>query len=83
MTEPHHIGANVAKTHLPEYLRQVQAGRRFIITQHGKPVAELAPSGPLSRQDAVAAAQRMRALMRRPVSTGASDLRTLIEEGRG
>ena len=37
------IGAYEAKTHLPKLLEQVQKGERFIITRHGRAVAELAP----------------------------------------
>ncbi|NJL70298.1 MAG: type II toxin-antitoxin system prevent-host-death family antitoxin [Candidatus Competibacteraceae bacterium] len=37
------VGAFEAKTHLSRLLRQARAGRRFIITQRGKPVAELGP----------------------------------------
>ena len=35
------IGAFDAKTHLPQLLRRVQDGERFIITKHNRPVAEL------------------------------------------
>ena len=38
MTE---IGAFEAKTHLSRLLRRVQAGERFVITRHHRPVAEL------------------------------------------
>lgn len=37
------IGAYEAKTHLPQLLERVQKGERFLITKHGKPVAELVP----------------------------------------
>lgn len=37
------IGAYRAKTHLPELLERVQNGERFVITKHGRPVAELGP----------------------------------------
>lgn len=40
MTE---IGAYEAKTHLPQLLDRVENGERFVITRHGRPVAELAP----------------------------------------
>jgi prevent-host-death family protein len=39
---PIDIGAYEAKTKLPELLREVQAGKRFTITNRGKAVAELA-----------------------------------------
>lgn len=37
------IGAYEAKTHLPRLLESVQRGERFVITKHGRPVAELVP----------------------------------------
>ncbi|HEX6792326.1 MAG TPA: type II toxin-antitoxin system prevent-host-death family antitoxin [Casimicrobiaceae bacterium] len=37
------IGAYEAKTHLPALLERVERGERFVITRHGRPVAELAP----------------------------------------
>jgi prevent-host-death family protein len=38
-----YIGAYDAKTHLPKLLERVEKGERFVITRHGKPVAELIP----------------------------------------
>lgn len=38
------IGVYEAKTHLPKLLEQVEKkGQRFLITRHGRPVAELVP----------------------------------------
>ncbi len=37
------IGAFEAKTHLPKLLQRVEAGERFVITRHSRPVAELIP----------------------------------------
>jgi len=37
------IGAYQAKTELSQILRQVRSGKSFIITQRGKPVAEIKP----------------------------------------
>jgi len=37
------LGAYEAKTHLPQLLDRVQKGERFVITRHGRPVAELVP----------------------------------------
>ena len=37
------IGAYEAKTHLPKLLERVEKGERFVITRHGRPVAELTP----------------------------------------
>ena len=37
------IGALEAKTHLARLLREARAGRSFVITQRGHPVAQLGP----------------------------------------
>ena len=37
------VGAYDAKTHLPKLLERIQKGERFVITKHGRPVAELVP----------------------------------------
>ena len=37
------IGAFEAKTRLSQLLQRVQAGERFVITRHNRPVAELIP----------------------------------------
>ncbi len=71
------IGAYEAKTKLPELLRRVQAGERFIITSRGAPVAELTPAAS-PRAAAVAA---MRGFKRvRGVSAAAA--RSLVTTGR-
>lgn len=46
LTEPSetlHVGAFEAKTHLSRLLRQAKEGKRIVITQRGKPIAELGP----------------------------------------
>jgi prevent-host-death family protein len=40
---PKTVGAFEAKTHLSQLLREVGSGQTVIITQRGKPVAELRP----------------------------------------
>ena len=42
------VGAYNAKTHLPQLLERTQKGEHFVITKHGRPVAELVP---VSRTD--------------------------------
>ncbi|GJL55065.1 MAG: antitoxin [Nitrospirales bacterium] len=37
------VGAYDAKTHLPQLLERTQKGEHFVITKHGRPVAELVP----------------------------------------
>jgi prevent-host-death family protein len=43
MTKKTAVGSRALKTHLGAYLRQVQNGRILIITDRGRPVAELKP----------------------------------------
>jgi prevent-host-death family protein len=78
------IGAYDAKTRLPELLRQVRAGRRFTITNRGKPIADLVPAESTRCVDAGAAIERFRTFMRdNPVKTGQGlSIRALIDEGR-
>jgi prevent-host-death family protein len=45
------IGVYDAKTQLPKLLERVRQGERFLITKHGRPVAELAPAVPESMPD--------------------------------
>jgi len=40
---PRTIGVRELKTRLGAYLRQVRAGRTFIVTDRGEPIAELRP----------------------------------------
>ena len=56
------IGAYEAKTHLPKLLEQVEKGERFIITRHGRAVAELAPVGARSESDVRRALKDLRSL---------------------
>ena len=37
------VSAYDAKTHLPKLLERAARGERFVITRHGKPVAQLVP----------------------------------------
>ena len=37
------VSAYDAKTHLPKLLERTAKGERFVITRHGKPVAQLIP----------------------------------------
>ena len=75
------IGAFDAKTHLPQLLRRVQEGERFVITKHGRPVAELIP---FRQRDPVrirAAIERLAAFQKTHSLRGLS-VRQLIEDGR-
>lgn len=87
MERPIEIGAYEAKSRLPEYLRQVREGRRFVITQRGEPVAELVPVGSAERLRGAEAASRLLRFMheqRAKLEGGGAvvDVKALIEEGR-
>ena len=76
------IGAYEAKTKLPELLRQVQAGKRFIITNRGKPVAELGPPATQARPDAKSAIDAFQAYRKANPVGHKINIKALIEEGR-
>jgi len=42
------VGVRELRQNLSQYLRRVQRGETLEVTDHGKPVAVLAPLGPLS-----------------------------------
>jgi prevent-host-death family protein len=76
------IGAYEAKTKLPELLRQVQAGKRFTITNRGRAIADLIPSEGHTAKDPAAAIDQFLAYKRsNPVRTKIK-IKALIEEGR-
>ncbi len=82
MPQSHEIGASEAKTKLSEFLRKLDAGERFTITQRGQPVAHLIPARAAERGGTVAAALRVRAFVDRRQSDRSIDTKALIEEGR-
>lgn len=62
------IGAYDAKTHLPKLLERAQKGERFVITKHGRPVAELVPvtgGNPESARRAIANIRSFRETLRK------------------
>jgi prevent-host-death family protein len=74
------IGAYEAKTHLPRLLDEVAAGRSYVITKHGIPVAQLVPA---RRPDAHPEDVIHDLLdMRRGITTGGIGIREMIDEGR-
>ena len=79
------IGAFEAKTHLSRLLEQVAAGEKFVITRHGKPVAQLVP---LDKDDDETLRLRRAAAVERLKSVGNGNrldqvtIRDLIDDGR-
>jgi prevent-host-death family protein len=76
------IGAYEAKTKLPELLRQVQAGKRFTITNRGRPIADLVPSEAIALRDPAGAVDRYLAFIKENPVCVHVDIKALIEEGR-
>ena len=75
------IGAFEAKTQLSQLLQRVQAGERFIITRHNRPVAELIPFHPHGVDKVRDAIDGLKAFQKRHRLEGLS-VRNMIEEGR-
>ncbi|MGQ0657251.1 MAG: type II toxin-antitoxin system Phd/YefM family antitoxin [Chromatiales bacterium] len=75
------IGAYEAKTHLPKLLERVEKGERFVITRHGRPVAELVP---VARHDPAKIRKAIENLkaFQKTHSLGGLSVREMIEEGR-
>jgi antitoxin (DNA-binding transcriptional repressor) of toxin-antitoxin stability system len=75
------IGSYEAKTKLPELLRGVQAGNRYVITLRGEAIAELSPIESKHREASMAADQMREFMLSGEVISGL-DLKELIEDGR-
>ena len=75
------IGAFEAKTHLPRLLQRVEAGERFVITRHNRPVAELVPFRPRDIARVRSAIDALKAF-RETHSLGGLSVRSIVEEAR-
>ena len=75
------VGVYEAKTHLPELLKRVGQGERFIITRHGRPIAELRPIVAQPREEIAAIVDRMKRFQATHRLGGATS-RDLIDAGR-
>ena len=74
------IGAFEAKTHLPRLLKRVQAGERFVITRHNRPVAELIPFRTHDAAKIRAVIDELKAFQKAH-ELGGPSVRQMIEEG--
>ena len=75
------IGAYEAKTHLPKLLARVEKGERFVITRHGRAVAELVP---IARRDPAQVRRAIEDLkaFQKTHSLGGLSVRQIIKAGR-
>lgn len=75
------IGAYEAKTRLPELLREVQAGRSYVITVRGRAVAELVPARP-ERPEVHEVIARIRSLQKPAGTATRAEIAAWKQEGR-
>lgn len=75
------IGAYEAKTHLSQLLQRVEAGERFVITRHSRPVAELIPFRQRNSAKVQSAIDTLRAFQETHSLGGISVCR-IVEEAR-
>lgn len=74
------IGVYEAKTHLPRLLKRVEKGERFVITRHGKAIAELTPVHAHNPTQVLQALDSLRKF-RATHNLGGLRIRDLIHEG--
>lgn len=75
------VGSYDAKTKLPELLRRVELGESITITKHGKPIADLVPTGTAPEDDMQSVIEGMFAL-RKSLTMSDSTLDQRRKEGR-
>jgi len=76
----HEIGSYDAKTKLPEILRRVESGEEFVITNRGKPIADLTPSRASSQVKIAAAINNLLRGLHGPITN--EELMQLKSSGR-
>jgi prevent-host-death family protein len=78
------IGVYHAKTQLPKLLARVSRGERFLITKHGRPVAQLVPATAEAAPGVKEIIQQMQEWQERegPTLGLGLTIRQLREEGR-
>ncbi len=77
------IGARELKVHLGTYLRRVREGERLLVTDRGRPVAELRPIS-AERLDLAARLARLaaRGTVTLPTRRGLRPFRAIVVRGR-
>ena len=75
------IGVFEAKTCLPQLLQRVEAGERFVITRHRRPVAELIPFMPRNPGKVQSAIDALKEFQKTHSLDGLS-VRRIVEEAR-
>jgi len=73
------VSAYDAKTHLPSLLERTARGERFVITRHGKPVAQLIPFEQVDEALVVQTVDRVRKIRSRLARQGVT-LSSLLKD---
>ena len=76
------IQASEAKTHLLQFLNEVEQGETFVITRHGKPIARLSPERVRDQARIDAAIARMQARRRENGRITVEEILSARDEGR-
>jgi prevent-host-death family protein len=78
------IGIYNAKTQLPKLVDRVSRGERFLITKHGRPIAQLIPADVETKMDIKDIIQQMQEWQERegPTLGPGLTMKKLQEEGR-
>ena len=75
------INITELRQHLPEYLKQVQAGEEVVITVHGKAIARIVPDRQESERDA--ALKRLDALRSTEIQMSGVSFHALTNKKEG
>ena len=76
------IQASEAKTHLLQFLNEVEKGETFVITRHGKPIARLSPEGIRDQARIDAAIAGIRELRKTTGKITVEEILSARDEGR-
>ena len=77
------VGSRELKVRLGTYLRRVRDGQRLVVTDRGRPVAELRPIEAATDSEAVLAELEARGMVTRPQRTGVTPFTPVKSRGRG
>lgn len=75
------VGSRELKVRLGTYLRRVQQGHRLVVTDRGRPVAEMVPVTDASSLDGILAEMEARGEIRLPVRKVLTDVRPVANRG--
>jgi prevent-host-death family protein len=75
------VGARELKVRLGRYLRRVREGRTLVVTDRGRPVAELRPLGVEAETDAVLAKLEASGAVTRPTNERLPPFRPIDNRG--